>query len=81
MKAGHRRQHMAATLHNRSVGPFIVSVGLRADGGRSVEFKSDVREGGPVVGAFITPGPIVIVFHRPTLNALAAQMDAEEAQS
>jgi hypothetical protein len=69
---------MAATLHNRTVGPFTVSVGLRADGGRSVEFASDIRDGGCVVAALITPGPIVVVFHRPTLDALAAQADADE---
>jgi hypothetical protein len=68
---------MSATLHNLNVGPFIVSTGLRADGGRSVEVKSDLRDGGPVVVALITPGPIVVVFHRPTLDALAAQLDAE----
>jgi hypothetical protein len=70
---------VSATLHNLNVGPFIVSAGLRADGGRSVEVSSDFREGGPVVAALITPGPIVVIFHRPTLDALAAQYDAEEA--
>ena len=69
---------MSATLHNLNIGPFIISAGLRKDGGRSVEIKSDIREGGAVVATLITPGPIVVVFHRPTLDALAAQLDNVE---
>jgi len=68
---------MASPLKNRSIGPFIVSAGLRKDGGRSVEIKSDFREGGSVVAALITPGPIVVIFHRPTLDALADQIEAQ----
>ncbi len=71
---------MSATLHNLNVGPFIVSAGLRKDGGRSVEVKSDWSDGGPIIAALITPGPIVVVFHRPTLDALAAQLDADEGR-
>jgi hypothetical protein len=68
---------VSATLHNLNVGPFIVSAGLRKDGGRSVEVSSDWRDGGPVLVALVTPGPIVVVFHRPTLDVLAAQLDEE----
>jgi hypothetical protein len=68
---------MAARLHNKRIGRFVLSAGLRADGGRSVEVKSDYRDGGPVVLALITPGPIVMVFHVPTLDALLAQYESE----
>lgn len=66
---------MAATLHNRNIGPFIISAALRKDGGRTFEASSDIRDGGPVILALITPGPCLVLFHQPTLDALADQLD------
>jgi hypothetical protein len=70
---------MAPRIHNRHVGRLIFSVGLRRDGERSFSVASDVRDGGPVVLAVITPWVILVVFDQSTLNALADQMEAEEA--
>ena len=68
----------ASPLHNRRIGPFILSVGLRKDGGRDVRVLSDYRDGGPVIFTLITPGPIVMLFHRATIDALNEQIDYAE---
>lgn len=70
---------MAARIHNRSVGRLIFSAGLRKDGERTFSVASDIREGGPVVGVVITPWLAVMIFDRPRLDALAAQLEAAEA--
>jgi hypothetical protein len=70
---------MAPRIKNRHIGRFILSVGLRRDGERSFSVASDARDGGPVMLAVITPWVILVVFDEPTLDALAAQMEAEEA--
>lgn len=70
---------MTARIHNRHIGRFILSVGLRRDGERSFSAASDVRDGGPVVVALITPWVIFVVFDQSVLQALADQWEAEEA--